>query len=74
MFNLVLDLFFPRRSLSGSAGTFITREEFAKLTPFPVRLESSVLRTMRLQHLDRIVAAGSYAGGPLLRRAIYTWK
>src|SRR3989338_8109202 len=74
MWNTVLDLIFPRRSLSGYTGTFITREEFAKLTPFPVRLESSVLKTMGLKHLDRVVAAGSYAGAPLLRRAIYTWK
>src|SRR3989338_8221497 len=74
MWNTVLDLIFPRRSLSGYTGTFITREEFAKLTPYPVRLESSVLKTMGLKHLDLVVAAGSYAGAPLLRRAIYTWK
>ncbi|MBI3336657.1 ComF family protein [Candidatus Peregrinibacteria bacterium] len=74
MLDLLLDLIFPRRSLAGQTGTYITREEFSKLTPFPLRLESSVLRTMGLKHLDRIVAAGSYAGAPLLRRAIYTWK
>lgn len=74
MLDLLLDFVFPRRSLLGHRGTFITREEFARLTPFPVRLESSILKTMGLKHLDRVVAAGSYAGAPLLRRAIYTWK
>lgn len=74
MRDVLLDFFFPRRSLRGSLGTWITPEERARLTTFPVRVGREQLRKEGIAHLDLLVAAGTYAHSPLLRKAIYTLK
>jgi ComF family protein len=74
MFDSLLDFLFPRRSLTGAEGEWITREERAKLVAEPVILEEADLRKLGLQHIDRIVAASAYRQSPLLRKAIHTFK
>lgn len=72
--DFILDLFFPRRSLRGSLGVWITPEERVRLTTFPVRIGRTQLEDEGICHLDLLVAAGTYAHSPLLRKAIYTLK
>jgi ComF family protein len=74
MFNHLLDLLFPRHSLMGREGEWITEEERRQLRSFPVVHETLVLRARGLKHIDRIVAAGSFKESTLLRTAIHTWK
>lgn len=69
-----LDLVFPHRSLTGEEGALVTQGEFLRLTSSPEILETPSLRTLGLRHIDRIVAATTYAECPLLRRAIYALK
>jgi competence protein ComFC len=66
MFNVLLDLIFPRMSLTGECGDFVTEKELVRLSMAPVR--------MSIVGLDHVVAMGTYAGAPLLRQAIYTMK
>ncbi|OGJ56189.1 hypothetical protein A2635_04720 [Candidatus Peribacteria bacterium RIFCSPHIGHO2_01_FULL_51_9] len=74
MRDVLLDFFFPRRSLRGELGTWITAEERSRLTTFPMRIGRAQLEGEGIFHLDLLVAAGTYAHSPLLRRAIYTLK
>ncbi|PIR48731.1 hypothetical protein COU80_03475 [Candidatus Peregrinibacteria bacterium CG10_big_fil_rev_8_21_14_0_10_55_24] len=69
-----LDLLFPRRSLTGTAGQWITPDEYARLTSGRVVEERAALRSRGIQALDRIVAASAYPDSPLLKRAIHTLK
>ncbi len=70
----LLDLFFPRRSLSGGEGEFVTAEELEMLQSSPVILREERLRSEGLEFLDRIVAAADYDEVPLLHRAVHTLK
>lgn len=74
MLNILLDLLFPRRTLSGSEGTWITDDERAQMRLTPVLLTTQELRKRGLNHIDLVVAAGSYEQSPLLRKAILTFK
>jgi len=74
MWQALLDLLFPRRSLLGEEGEWITPFERQRLVFFPVREETALLRKRGITHLDRLVAASTYAHTPLLRRAIHTFK
>jgi predicted amidophosphoribosyltransferase len=75
MLNTLLDLLFPQKSLMGRYdGEFLTVEERRKLTSHPIRLDTPVLKKMGLSSIDRIVAGGSYAQLPMLRKAIYQMK
>jgi ComF family protein len=69
-----LDLLFPRRSLTGESGQWITPREYGELTSGPVAEEAESLRSRGIHALDRIVAASSYPDAPLLKRAIHTFK
>lgn len=71
---LLLDLLFPKQSLTEKEGAFITKDEAFRLRGFPVRIEKHMLEQNGLYAIDRIVAAGTYAENPLLRRAISTFK
>lgn len=70
----LLDLLFPRRSLTGEYGSFVTEEEGRQLQSFPLRFDRPVLRARGVTFLDRLVAASSYASSPLLRKAVHTCK
>src|SRR3989338_6939358 len=74
MVSVLLDFLFPKRSLSGEKGEWITDEERKHLASFPVILEEPELRKLGLQWIDRVVAASSYRDCPLLRKAIHTFK
>jgi len=74
MWQLFLDLLFPRRSLKGEEGAWITEEERRALQPHPVVEELSDLRKRDIRFLDRLVAASTYADSPLLKKAIHMFK
>ncbi|MBI3618722.1 ComF family protein, partial [Candidatus Peregrinibacteria bacterium] len=74
MWNLLLDFLFPRRSLSGREGEWITDDERRQLRAKPIILETAMLRSRGIQSLDRIVAAAMYDDVPLLKKAIHTFK
>ncbi|MDD5041340.1 MAG: hypothetical protein PHX87_03655 [Candidatus Peribacteraceae bacterium] len=74
MWQLFLDLFFPRRSLLGQDGEWITEAERRLLVPHPVIEETADLRRRGIRFLDRLVAASTYADSPLLKKAIHTFK
>lgn len=74
MWQLFLDLFFPRRSLSGAEGEWVTDEERRRLTAHPVIEDTDTLRRRGIRHVDRLFAASTYADCPLLRKAIHSFK
>lgn len=74
MFSVLLDLVFPRRSLSGSEGEFITAEERAEMRCSPAMLEGEALADLHATALDRIFAAARYASSPLFPKAVHTFK
>ena len=73
MWNL-LDLLFPRRSLIGEEGGWITDAELRQLQSQPVILDIAALRAQGLHSIDRIVAAAEYDSVPLLHRAVHLLK
>lgn len=70
----LLDFLFPRRSLSGEEGEWITKEELRKLQAAPVIVEGTGLQSFHGSSLDLIVAAARYDSSPLLKKAIRTFK
>ena len=74
MWQFLLDFLFPRISLSGDEGAFITRKELRDMTTYPVRMTEEDLRKTGVLFLDSIVAASSYESSPLLRQAVHRFK
>jgi ComF family protein len=74
MLQHLLDALFPRRSLTGKEGEWVTPEEHAAFESHPVVLPLAHLRAEGITHLDRLVAGGTYAGNALLKQAIWTMK
>ena len=74
MFQFLLDLLFPRHSLLGDEGAWITESERKRLKLYPIRLDKQLLRKRDIKHLDCLIAAGSYESSPLLRKALRTFK
>lgn len=74
MWNALLDLLFPRRSLSGDEGAWITDEERHRIRLQPALLGKDELKKRGLGSIDAVIAAGSYDQSPLLRKAILTFK
>lgn len=74
MLQNLLDLLFPRRSLTGGIGEWITDAERSQLQSHPVIQEKESLQKQGLNYIDRIVSASSYHDCPLLRKAIHTFK
>ncbi len=69
-----LDLFFPRSSLRGSSGAWMTSDEWKDI-PLRVRTEHSPsLQARGLSALDSLTSACDYRDSLLLQRAIYTFK
>jgi len=48
--------------------------ELTHLRNFPIVESRSQLRAKHIRHLDRLVAGASYAGNPLLKKAVWTMK
>ncbi len=74
MFDILLDLLFPRRSLTGTEGSWVTETERSNLRLTPLLLHQDVLRKRGLRHIDSIVAAGRYDESDELRKMILTYK
>ncbi len=74
MFQRLLNLFFPKHSLTGNEGTWITEDERKRMKLYPIRLDRQLLRKKEIKNLDCLIAAGSYQASPLLRKAIKTFK
>ncbi len=74
MLSRLFDLLFPRRSLLGDEGTWITEDERMRLRLFPIRLQKALLQNKGIRSLDLLVAAGSEQASPLLKKAIRTFK
>ncbi|MDA1208627.1 MAG: hypothetical protein O2904_01175 [bacterium] len=65
---------FPRRSLTGDKGQWVTEAEVHWLVSHPVIEREERLRMRGLMFIDRIIAASMYRDCPLLQRAIHTFK
>lgn len=71
---MLLDFIFPRRSLTGGEGEWVTSAELSCMNTVPRIFSSSDLRARGLNSLDRVFAIGSYQESPLLKKAIHTFK
>jgi ComF family protein len=70
----ILDLFYPKHSLQGISGCWITTEEWSDI-PYNKYRESRVFLEERgLGSVDNIVSACSYHDSILLQRALFTFK
>jgi ComF family protein len=74
MWDILFDFLFPRRSLTGSDGDFVTIEELSAMESHPVILDRAGLQLLGIRSLDGIYAASSFTRQGLLRRAIHTYK
>ncbi len=74
MLSQILDYLFPKKSLGNREGEWVTPEERAQLRAFPIILERAALQREGIAHLDRLVAGSTYAGNPLLKKAVWTMK
>jgi ComF family protein len=70
----LLDFLFPRRSLRGDEGTFLTEAEIEQLTSHPSILSKETLRARGIGSLNCVRIASTYSDCPLLRKAIWTFK
>lgn len=74
MVDSFLDFLFPRASLTGGEGEFVTAAELLLLRSKPVTVETEQLRREGMLFIDRITAAADYDAVPLLRRAVHAFK
>jgi competence protein ComFC len=74
MLQLLLDLVFPRMSLSGEEGEWVTAEERRAMARFPMVLHAGELREHGMPSLERLAAAAAYHRSPLLQRAVHLFK
>jgi competence protein ComFC len=74
MWHTILDLFFPRTSLSGNGDDWITQTELRTMRRKPVFLSTQELRGMGVLHIDCLAAASTYDESPFLRTAIHRLK
>lgn len=74
MLGFFLDFVFPKNSLQGSEGAWITEEERQSLKLTPLLLHRELLSKRGFKSLDTLIAAGSYDNSPLLKKAILTFK
>lgn len=70
----LLDFLFPRCSLLGGEGDWVSPSELQSLIPHSIVLDQKYLRTIGMPSIDRLIAMERYHHAPLLRRAIHLWK
>ena len=70
----LLDLLFPKSSLTGTEGEWITKAELSSLTSHPVAFPSEALKKRGIRSLDHVYGVSTYQGCPLLKKAIHTFK
>jgi ComF family protein len=69
-----IDFLFPKHSLDGREGEWITHGELRKLQSCPLILRKDRLEKRSIYHLDRLFAVSSYGACPLLHIAIHRLK
>ena len=74
MFHKFLDLFYPKHSLKGISGSWITREEWSDIPLNRYAEKRPSLEERGLGSLDQILSVCNYHDSLLLQRAIYTLK
>lgn len=75
MFKIILNLFFPIRSLSNAGeGEWITGKDSPLFRSHPTYEDRLALQQRGILNLDRLVAYGSYDAMPLLQDAVQTFK
>ncbi len=74
MLNFFLDLLFPKKSLTGTEGMWLTQEERTRFICTPVQFSHRELQEKSIDSLLRIIAAAKYHESPLLQKAIWQWK
>lgn len=74
MVQFILDFFFPRRSLFGTEGKWLTEQERRALQVRPYVEWTEDLRARNIHHLDHLVAACPYKKSSVLQKAIHTFK
>jgi ComF family protein len=74
MLHVLLDALFPKKSLSGGEGEWVTSYERSQLQSFPIVESASHVREHGIHHLDRLVSGSNYRQCPLLKNAIWTFK
>ena len=74
MLNELLDLLFPRRSLSEPSGFWMTEENWRALPFHPYAADREALTEKGISSLDRLVSAARYRDSDILQRAIHTVK
>ena len=72
--QFLLDLLFPKKSLTGTEGGWITAREREQMRLTPLLLSETELRRQGIAYLDSVIAAGRYDSSPLLKKAILTFK
>lgn len=70
----LLDFLFPKYSLQGEEGEWITEGEMSRLVSRPRIFGKAELKKRRMGSLDRVLAVSTYSDSPLLRKAIATFK
>ncbi len=74
MINELLDLLFPRKSLSEPSGFWMTEENWKALPFHPYVADREALTEKGISSLDRLVSAVRYRDSDILQRAIHTVK
>ncbi len=74
MLGTLLDLFFPKSSLGGEEGQFLTTDEREALRRSnPLMLTRPQLKLQGIRHIDQLIAGARYAD-PVVQRAIRALK
>jgi ComF family protein len=74
MLQKFLDLFYPKHSLQGISGCWITAEEWSDIAYDVYRETSPSLEERGIGSIDYLISACNYQDSLLLHRAIYTLK
>lgn len=71
---MLLDFLFPKKSLLGEEGEWITADELKGLAITPRVFSREELKQRGLSALDQVFAMSAYRHSPLLKKAIHTFK
>ncbi len=71
---MLLDFLFPKTSLRGEEGEWITEKEMRELKIEPRIFSKEELKQRGLSALDQVFAMSAYRHSPLLKKAIHTFK
>ena len=74
MLQKFLDIFYPKHSLQGISGCWITTEEWTDILFNMYREQQPSLQDRGLGSIDTILSACSYHDSILLQRALFTFK